>query len=274
MFILMGSFQSYWSLPIPDNMPAGGVSHLAKSFLRVFKMDILGDVNMHEFEGLSQKFEIHLNETNNQFTGSTSEAGESDRYHDAICMLVGILVTLVTILTMNVTIGVVGEAYVYNKSNANQIWCHYRSSYNIKMLLRHEFWKNIFRCVAFSEVNEPEVAQGKGIFIGCHEAYFLDANDTQECLRDIIGQEKEITEQLASLAEREKLVEEREKQVEEKERKAKELAEERQLPNANNETVENTPVQEPSGSADAPRPQQKTTTRLGKALSRAASNFN
>jgi len=196
--VLMGSFHSYWSLPIPDNMPTHSNSHLTRVFLKVFKLDILGDANMFDLEGVKEKVSITLNNSGT-FSGGIDDGPESQLYHDAICILIVFLVTIVAILVMNVTIGIVGDAYEYNKTNANQLWCHYRAAYTIKLLLRWNFWKNSVFCRCTGTNTAVEANNEQGIFIGCHEVYFLDANDTQEVLQDLIDQEKEIEQMIEKL---------------------------------------------------------------------------
>jgi len=211
--IVMGTFHSYWSLPIPENMPKDGRSHLTHSFMKLFKLDFLGDVNMFDFEGIDEAVEI-TKKAGNSFTGSVDDGNENPLYHDAILILIVFLVIIVSILVMNVAIGVVGEAYAYNKSNANQLWCHYRSGYVVRLLLRRQLWDRLCPCLMTvglcdttyrSDVLMPVpvgvnlTTGGLGIFIGCHEAWFMDANDTKETLRDIISKEKSITEQIMGL---------------------------------------------------------------------------
>jgi hypothetical protein len=203
--IVAGSYHSYWSLPIPENMPMPKRSHLIYSFLKLFKLDILGDVHMFDFEGVNEQVEITKADSGN-FSGSIDDGEESQIYHDAICTLIVVLVSLVSILVMNVAIGVLSEAYYYNKSNANQIWCHYRAGYTGRVLLRRHFWRSIFSCCSSNTCCEPDSTadndqdQGPtGVFIGCHEVWFLDANDTIESMRNIIGQEKTIAEQITKL---------------------------------------------------------------------------
>jgi len=209
--VVMASYHSYWSLPIPENMPTLNRTDITFSFIKLFKMDILGDVDMLGLEGRKETMDITKEGTT--FEGTMGAEPESQRYHDAIIILVGVLAAGVSILLMNVAIGVVSEAYTYNKSNANQIWCHYRSGYTIRMLLRHKFWDE--RCPwlkeirwFFSGAGEAKEDRGGqnakyqekyGIFIGCHEPWFLDANDTKEALIEIISHEKALEKKMSSL---------------------------------------------------------------------------
>mmetsp|Transcript_96285 Transcript_96285/g.185649 ORF Transcript_96285/g.185649 Transcript_96285/m.185649 type:complete len:139 (+) Transcript_96285:2-418(+) len=115
-----------------------------------------------------------------------------------------VLVSLVSILIMNVAIGVVSEAYEYNKTNANQIWCHYRASYTTKLLMRRFFWervcpplKHLFSCFSDASIDAGDWDQG--FYIGCHEFWFMDANDTEETLQDVIKEQHTITEVIERL---------------------------------------------------------------------------
>lgn len=200
-FVLAGSFQSYWSLPIPDNLPAKGRSHIEKIFLKIFRMDVLGQVDLSDMEGVDEEITVTRNGT-----GYIREGHENLLYHDAILVLIVFLSLTVAIFIMNVLIGIVSQAYEHNKSNANQIWCHYRAPYVTKLLVRRKFWKTIASRIPvvkniqkyFVSAVDPTdyTREMKGIFIGCHEAFFLDANDTKEDLVQIISQENAVKEQL------------------------------------------------------------------------------
>jgi len=224
--VLAGSFQSYWSLPIPDNLPAPGVSHLEKVFLKVFRMDILGDVQMFDLEGVKEQVEITRNGSG--FTGSVDDGPESDVYHDAIIILIVFLSTIVAILIMNVTIGIVGENYHYNKSNANHLWCHYRSTYNMKLLLRWEMWRRCLWGHCCKDDENSMVPDHNGIYIGFHESWFLDANDTLEDMQEMLQEQKQVGEQLGRVT----------SSLQEKLHKLSELAREKQLDNERAETAQ------------------------------------
>merc|ERR1712173_253670 len=90
----------------------------------------------------------------------------------------------------------------------NQIWCHYRAPYVTKLLVRRKFWKRIagfflgtdrvgqlLGVVDTTDFTKDEENM-KGIFIGCHQAHFLDLNDTTENLRDIISQQNAVKEEM------------------------------------------------------------------------------
>jgi len=77
--VVAASFQAYWSLPIPENQPRAGVSTLWKAFTAVFKLDILGDFDVWDLEG--------VNAVMNQSAGDIVEIDqgpESHVYHDGI----------------------------------------------------------------------------------------------------------------------------------------------------------------------------------------------
>jgi hypothetical protein len=210
--ILLGTFQFYWSLPIPDNLPAQGMSHFEKIFLKIFRMDVLGEVDMWDLEGVNYVSEGTIHGNSSEFQGTIHEGKESHLYHDAIVLMIIFFSSAVAILVMNVLVGIVGQAYDYNKTNSNHIWSHYRAPYVTKLLVRRKFWKGIASFCAKSYIDgwlgvvdqtdftKPEGGNPeenmKGIFIGCHQAYFLDMNDTTENLRDIISQQEAVREEM------------------------------------------------------------------------------
>jgi len=139
VLVVAGSFQAYWSLPIPENQPRQGVSELWKSFTAVFRLDILDDYDVWELEGVHDQ----INKSVPGDMYDIDEGPESQLYHDGIQLMGTFLSCFVAVGAMNMSIGVLSKSYDENKARANQIYCHFKAGYTFKFLQRQVFSNNL-----------------------------------------------------------------------------------------------------------------------------------
>jgi len=174
MIVVFGTVQTYWALPIAEHLPKEGRSVFALVFMKVFRLELLGDFDIAELEG--EDPQINGTWKNNTLTGNIVDATESPLFHDAVMIIVLFASVVVTVLSMNVAIGVVSTAYSTNKANSNQLYCHYQAGYVFKLLLRHAVAARVFgKCCIKEEDIEEE-----GYFVGFDERWFMDSNDLDE----------------------------------------------------------------------------------------------
>jgi len=131
VLILFASAHGYWSLPI------AGEDSFLEVLVRMFRMEYVGDFNMHELEGVSDVM--------NLTTGEINE-GSSTEWHNGVrVMFVGCSM-MTTIISLNVYIGVISNTYDELKENSQQLLQHFRSQINLRQLLRRKFWQLHYGC--------------------------------------------------------------------------------------------------------------------------------
>lgn len=202
MLVVLGTVQTYWALPIAENLPKTGRSVFQQVFFRVFRLELLGDFEISELEGKDPRLEGTVNGT--KLTGHFVDAKESQLFHDAIIIIVLFACVGVTVLMMNVAIGVVTTAYSENKANSNQLYCNTQAFFSFRFLLQRAAVAQLSRRVfpkfvrdgwhkLFPHRNPIDEENGThdGYFIGFDGREFLDQNELTEdleVLQDMITQ--------------------------------------------------------------------------------------
>lgn len=193
MAVVFGTAQTYWALPIDKHIPRPYRSVWARVFFKVFRLELLGDFDIEDLEG--ENLQIHGNWTGGHLSGQINEARESPLFHDAIMIIILFSSVVVTVLSMNVAIGVVSTAYSKNKANANQLYCHFQAGYVFKLLLYNAaLWKfcpdrlsqGLSWCFCcFQKTDEVKDLKTDGYFIGFDQRWFMDSNDLEEDFEDL-----------------------------------------------------------------------------------------
>mmetsp|Transcript_43989 Transcript_43989/g.84466 ORF Transcript_43989/g.84466 Transcript_43989/m.84466 type:complete len:630 (-) Transcript_43989:256-2145(-) len=205
MIIVFGTVQTYWALPIREHLPKDGRSVFALVFMKVFRLELLGDFDISELEGEDPV--LKGNWSGDHLSGHIEEAKESELFHDAVMIIVLFASVVVTVLSMNVAIGVVSTAYSNNKANSNQLYCHFQSGYAFKLLLRraavHTISPRLYHCIFRDDgANQDDAQQEEdGYFIGFDERWFMDSNDLDEefeLLQETISQNRQKLDNIAS----------------------------------------------------------------------------
>jgi len=201
MLVVFGTVQTYWALPIAQHLPKKGRSVFELVFMKVFRLELLGEFDIAELEGEAPQ--INGSFTGHQLQGQVGDARESPLFHDAIMIIVLFATVVVTVLSMNVAIGIVSTAYSQNKTNSNQLYCHFQAGYVFKLLLRRAAFRRWFpkcadwmakcseylcaewmpKCSEYLGLRRPITAderEADGYFVGFDGRWFMDAKDLDE----------------------------------------------------------------------------------------------
>eukprot|EP00933_Yihiella_yeosuensis_P079502 TRINITY_DN9228_c0_g1_i1.p1 TRINITY_DN9228_c0_g1~~TRINITY_DN9228_c0_g1_i1.p1 ORF type:complete len:655 (-),score=82.37 TRINITY_DN9228_c0_g1_i1:76-1992(-) len=160
MLSVIGAFHTYTAFPIAENVK---VSEWF-AFMKVFQFALLGNFDVWDLEGVDPVIngEIKGNATHTNFSGSmynvSMDDGEVKReYHGGVMIFVMFLGITVTILSMNVAIGVVSDLYSQAKSNSLQIHSHYKAGYLFRLQLQNHVLKwtsNLDVCCPEDEIDD------------------------------------------------------------------------------------------------------------------------
>mmetsp|Transcript_17174 Transcript_17174/g.30110 ORF Transcript_17174/g.30110 Transcript_17174/m.30110 type:complete len:641 (-) Transcript_17174:169-2091(-) len=157
---VIAALHTYLIFPIDENNPFTGASQWI-AFMKVFKIALLGDFDVWELEGVDPVVEgtvRHSKGTKSGLNGQIDDGEPSAVYNDGVMLFSMVITVTVSILSMNVAIGVVSSLYDEAKSKANQIHSHFRAGYLFKLMMqRHIFGK----CCCGNSANES----GKGSFV-------------------------------------------------------------------------------------------------------------
>eukprot|EP00933_Yihiella_yeosuensis_P041626 TRINITY_DN36016_c0_g1_i1.p1 TRINITY_DN36016_c0_g1~~TRINITY_DN36016_c0_g1_i1.p1 ORF type:complete len:616 (-),score=83.22 TRINITY_DN36016_c0_g1_i1:161-2008(-) len=159
MLAVFGALQAYLSFPIPENNPYKGSFWLA--FMKVFRFALLGDFDVWELEGVDPVIKGDIAKSGTM-TAALDDGEASLTYHDGVMLFVMFLGITVTILSMNVAIGVVGSLYDEAKAVSLQIQSHYKAGYVFKMQLI-----NSMKCRACCKFREREKVAGSDDLPDC-----------------------------------------------------------------------------------------------------------
>merc|ERR1712008_24280 len=109
----------YWALPISQHLPKDGtgISVFELVFMKIFRLELLGDFDIPNLEGTHPV--INGNWTGDRLRAEIGDPKESPLFHDAIMIIVLFASGGVTVLLMNVAIGVVSTAYSTNTEPIN-----------------------------------------------------------------------------------------------------------------------------------------------------------
>jgi len=200
MIIVFGTVQTYWALPISQHLPKDGtgISVFELVFMKIFRLELLGDFDIPNLEGTHPV--INGNWTGDRLRAEIGDPKESPLFHDAIMIIVLFASGVVTVLLMNVAIGVVSTAYSTNKHSANQLYCHFQAGYVFKLLLIRALFEKwcpkilaclqnlsdrVFWCECCKRARQSDVSTG--YFIGFDGRWFMDSNDIDEDFEELQG---------------------------------------------------------------------------------------
>eukprot|EP00933_Yihiella_yeosuensis_P030579 TRINITY_DN24209_c0_g1_i1.p1 TRINITY_DN24209_c0_g1~~TRINITY_DN24209_c0_g1_i1.p1 ORF type:complete len:256 (-),score=52.33 TRINITY_DN24209_c0_g1_i1:129-782(-) len=134
MLALLGMFQAYMCFPIPENADS-----MSMAFMKIFRLTLLGDFDTWELEGVDPVVRGKL-DAKKEMVASMDDGNPSKRYHIGILIFVMVGAVTVTILSMNVAIGVLSSLYEEAKGKSLQIQSHYKVGYIFKLQLHKRFF--------------------------------------------------------------------------------------------------------------------------------------
>ena len=131
--IVLGSFHAYYVFPIKEN--TGSLTHVLNTFLKIFRLEILGDFSLSELEGLGDQ--LHGSFSSNQtFDGELDEEAYDRDFHKSLRAEFVALSLAVNVVFLNVYIGLLGEIYSKSVERKTQLYHHYLASYAYRNLSR------------------------------------------------------------------------------------------------------------------------------------------
>jgi len=131
--------QAYIALPIGENwddLADGYIPWIAG--LKMYRMLFLGDFDMFELSGANATLEATL--TAGGIQGSVDDAEIDARYDHGVKIGFIIGTVTITIMFMNVGIGLLSNLYDEAKARKHQLCAHYKADYAVKLL----FWRHFF----------------------------------------------------------------------------------------------------------------------------------
>ena len=145
VFILTGSFQAYSVFPIEENV--GGANKVLDTFLKIFRLEVLGDFDLNELEGINDK--LVARSMNGTIKGDVDSdpADWSDKYHRGVRFEFMALSLGVTVVVMNVYIGLLGSLYDKAAQKKNQLYSHYLASCCYRHLCEKQLQSCCLACV-------------------------------------------------------------------------------------------------------------------------------
>lgn len=140
--IVLGSFHAYYVFPITEN--TGSLTHVLNTFLKIFRLEILGDFSLSELEGLGDQ--LHGSFSSNQtFHGEMAEEAYDKDFHRSLRAEFVALSLAVNVVFLNVYIGLLGEIYSKSVERKTQLYHHYLASYAYRNLSRAP-WRPVQPC--------------------------------------------------------------------------------------------------------------------------------
>ena len=157
--ILAGSFQSYSVFPIEENV--GGINEVLNTFLKVFRLEVLGDFDLDELEGINDK--LIGQDVNGTIKGDVDAdpADWRNKYHRGVRFEFMVLSLCVTVVVMNVYIGLLGSLYDKAAQKKNQLYSHYLAS----CCYRHMCEKQLQRCCLVCPSRRQEKTREEGEYL-------------------------------------------------------------------------------------------------------------
>jgi len=141
--VVIAALQTYLTFPIKENDPISGSAWLA--FMKVFKFALLGDFDVWELEGVDAVVEGNMSHRGG-VNAEIDDGKPSEVYNDGVMIFAMIITVTVSILSMNVAIGLVSSLYEEAKANANQIYSHFKAGYLFKMMTQRYFVSRFWDC--------------------------------------------------------------------------------------------------------------------------------
>ncbi|CAK9102995.1 Uncharacterized protein SCF082_LOCUS48123 [Durusdinium trenchii] len=131
MLGVMASFHAYFVFPISENV--GSINNVLNGFLKIFRLELLGDFDLAELEGLGER--LSGNFTHGYFKGKIGEDAHTN-IHRWLRFEFMVLSVVVTVVAMNVYIGLLGELYSKAVERKNGLYNHWLASTAYRFLCR------------------------------------------------------------------------------------------------------------------------------------------
>mmetsp|Transcript_70114 Transcript_70114/g.194997 ORF Transcript_70114/g.194997 Transcript_70114/m.194997 type:complete len:604 (-) Transcript_70114:174-1985(-) len=160
---VLATFHAYYSYPIEEHLPGKQDTPfdlLLFAFLKIFRLDILGDFDLWELEGVDDVVEGSINTTSGLIDAGIDEGQRNRQFHRGIRELFFVCSVMITVMAMNVYIGLLGNIYTDLKAQEFENHARFRANKACRLML----WRTKFSpwsCLVSSEEDElPEERGG------------------------------------------------------------------------------------------------------------------
>jgi len=164
MFSVFASFQSYYMYPIKENLPQDiqdkmegqpssfkkhrvvEWSHIVFTFMKMFRLNILGDFDIWELQGLDPVVKASKPWLVNDTVGEVDDptpSGVEWEWHLGIRALFVLCAVCIHLMVLNVYIGLLSSIYDDLYKQRRQLLCQYKTVFAWKLLLEMRFWQMI-----------------------------------------------------------------------------------------------------------------------------------
>lgn len=124
-------------------------------FLKIFRLTVLGDFDLSELEGLSDSIHARINGTKVSGDVDVDSKDWDDEFHRGVRYEFVVLSLVITVVVMNVYIGLLGELYTTAQKKCKRLFRNYRAS----CAYRHMCELFLFRCLR-PDVHRGQVKEG------------------------------------------------------------------------------------------------------------------
>lgn len=152
ILVLVSVTHAYYSLPLGSDDYEADTTHLFGmlfvSFVRMFRLCVLGDFDLWELEGVDPV----VNFTEGMIEGVAAldepadiyqSGGDKQPIHGAIRGFFMIAVIFTAVMMMNMYIGILGKEYDNFSDKKVQMYAHQKAKFTVRYLLRRRFWMQL-----------------------------------------------------------------------------------------------------------------------------------
>ena len=143
--IVFGSFHAYYAFPTDDveGLPDAHAAwhEVLSGFLRIFRLEVLADFDMHELEGRGEYLNASV------VHGRLSASLEDDvpkPFHEGLRYMFLLLSLVVNVIMMNVYIGLLSSLYDAAKLERRQIYFQFLANQAYRYVLLRSFWEELW----------------------------------------------------------------------------------------------------------------------------------
>lgn len=170
--VIFGSFHAYYVYPISEHVAENQVlPELLYSnfmtFLKIFRLEALGDFDLWEMEGQNEVVHGHI--SGSAINAEIDDPAPDSRVRVGLLSLFVVLSLSVTVVTMNVYIGLLGSLYDNALKMQKLLHCQWRSMKILEVNARRHFFCNML----WQHCPVPVSHSASGIWI-VHSAQSLE----------------------------------------------------------------------------------------------------
>jgi len=180
LVVWMGTMNAYYVFPIDEN--TGDSNHVLNMFMKIFRLEFLGDFDLWELEGINPVLNIHMGPNGtSDMRGVIDDGNPEGLYHKGVIgLFVGVSIFF-TIMFLNVYIGLLSDEYTSAKRTARNYTLKLKALLMVEMLHLRVIWQGCCSCCA-----EDEVPIKDGVWIGYDPTFVVSTEvDITEKVDDL-----------------------------------------------------------------------------------------